>query len=163
MKKYSDIGLSYATQLYDDGLGTDADKTHFTLVYGSPTTFTTAFNLFPDVNLKLHTFNASAFDMQSRYYPSQHREAGVPLDSRVPWGKTDWMHFAAAYCQDDTKRMFVNDVHGFVADRLNDAPFSDRFFVTGDRTGQSFDYRARPVVGGHFAVLAMDGPSIVSG
>lgn len=163
MKNYSDTGMGYATQLYDDRLGTDPNKTHFTLVYGNATSFTTAFNLFPDVNLKLGTFNASAFDMQSRYYPSQRREAGVPLDTRVPWGKTDWMHFAAAYCRNDTKSMFVNDVHGFVADRLNDAPFSDRYFVTGDRTGRSFDYRARPVVGGHFALLAMDGASSVSG
>ncbi len=163
MANYSDVGTGFATQLYDDGLGTDPEKTHFTLVYGNSSSWTTAFNLFPDVNLKLHTFNSSAFGMESAYYPSKRLEAGVPLDPRVPWGKTDWMHFAAAYCQNGTRNMFVNDVHAFIANGNNDVPFSDRYFVTGNLVGKYNGYKARPVVGGHFALLALDGPATVSG
>lgn len=163
LTNYSDIGTRYATQLYDDGLGTDANKSHFTLVYGNDSTFTTAFNLYPDYLLKLGTFNQSAFDMESRYYPSQHLAAGVPLDSRVAWAKTDWMQFAGAYCHDDTKTMFVNDVHAYLTNGKNQVPFSDRYYVSGDGAGASFDYKARPVVGGHFAELALAGPASVSG
>lgn len=163
MTNYSDVGQKYAMHLYDDGLGTDPEKTHFTLVYANSSSWTTAFNLYPDVLLKLHTFNSSAFDMESAYYPSKRLEVGVPLDDRVLWGKTDWMHFAAAYCQNQTRDMFVNDVHAFMTDRSNDVPFSDRYYVTGDLAGESFGYKARPVVGGHFALLAMVGPSTISG
>ena len=163
MDNYTAVGLNYSSVLYDQGLGTDANKTHFTLEYGNDTTFTTAFNLYPSVLLNLSTFPTAAFDMETAFYPTVREEAGVPLDSRVDWGKTDWMHFAAAYATDDTTRdLFINDVHAFISEASpdNQVPFSDKYFVTGDagdEVGAYDGYRARPVVGGHFAVLALGG------
>ena len=167
MDNYTAAGLDFANQLYDQGLGTDAKKTHFTLTYGNDTSFTTAFNLYPSTLLNLSTFPAEAFEMETTYYPTIRAEAGIPLDSRVDLGKTDWMHFAAAYTTNTmTRDIFINDVHAFIsqASNNNQVPFSDRYFVTGDQgnpVGGYSAFRARPVVGGHFASLALNGPKPV--
>ena len=164
--RYSAIGRSNAQQLYTQGLATDAAKTHFTLNYpgsANANTYTTAFNLFPDALLKLGTFPQAAFDMQAAYYPTVRAAGGVPLDSRVPWGKTDWMQFAGAASPgraNGTREMFIEDVHRFVSNGLNQVPFSDQWNVAGDRNGRALGWRARPVVGGHFAHLAMTGAGL---
>ena len=159
-QNYTEIGLRYADQLYAQGLATSEGKGHFLLQYGGGgTTYTTAFNLYPDTLLKLRTFSQAAFDMQAAYYPTRRDDAGVALDNRVPWSKTDWMLFSGASSpgpNNSTQIMFINDVHQFISNGLNDAPFSDRFFVKGSQAGRSDDFRARPVVGGHFAVLALE-------
>lgn len=165
MQNYTEIGLRYANEIYDQGLPTGDEHAHFLLQYpGDSTTYTTAFNLYPDALLKLKTFPQAAFDMQVAYYPTVRAEAGVPLDSRVPWGKTDWMIFSGASSPGSnrsTQIMFIDDIHQFLTNGLNDAPFSDRFLVRGSRAGQSDGFRARPVVGGHFAILALGGSSTV--
>lgn len=164
--RYTAIGKSYANQLYNQGLGTDAAKTHFTLNYpGSvhANTYATAFNLFPDALLKLGTFPQAAFDMEAAYYPTVRATGGVPLDSRVGWGKTDSMQFAGAASPgraNGTREMFIDDVHAFISNGLNEVPFSDRWTLAGDRNGHALGYRARPVVGGHFAHLAMEGSGL---
>lgn len=158
--RYTEIGLQYSDALYAQGLATDAGKTHFLLQYGRSDTYTTAFNLFPDTLLKLGTFPPAAFAMQAAFYPTVRTEAGVPLDNRVPWGKTDWMLFAGASSpgpDDATRQLFINDIHAFIDNGLNSAPFSDRYTVTGTKAGQFDSFRARPVIGGHFAVLALEG------
>ena len=61
----------------------------------------------------------------------------------------------------DVRDMFVNDVHAFMSNGLNTAPFSDKYFVENngsDVQGTFNGYRARPVVGGHFGLLALSGP-----
>ncbi|KAL9118607.1 MAG: hypothetical protein Q9187_004847 [Circinaria calcarea] len=163
MDNYTTVGLNFADQLYGQGLGTDAEKTHFTLTYGNDNSFTTAFNLYPSTLLNLSTFPTEAFEMETIYYPTIRAEAGIPLDSRVDLGKTDWMHFAAAYTTNTmTRDLFINDVHAFISQASNDnqVPFSDKYFVSGDQgnpVGGYSGFRARPVVGGHFATLALDG------
>ena len=155
---YSDVGRNHSDLLYNQGLGTDPNKTHFTLEYGNDTTYSTVFNLYEDILLQLGTFPAEAYEMETAFYPTVRAEAGVPLDSRVQWSKTDWMLFAAAYCTDNaTREMFVDDVYGFINNQMpvNQVPFSDRFYVTGDMVGQYYDFRARPVIGGEYAILAL--------
>ncbi|KAL8737725.1 MAG: hypothetical protein Q9181_001410 [Wetmoreana brouardii] len=169
-QNYTNIGLGYANELYNNGLATDPGKTHFLLQYpeslnNGSDTYSTVFNLYPDSLLGLNTFPQAAFDMQAAFYPTQQATAGVPLDSRVPWAKTDWQLFAASSSpgpDSSTRDLFINDIHAFISNGLNTAPFSDRYFVrpgptdTGgpDVVGGYNAYRARPTVGGHFAVLA---------
>lgn len=164
---YTDTGFRYAHTLYHDGKGTDAAKTHFTLEYGVDSSWTTAFNLFPDLLLDLQTFNRSAFDMQSAYYPTQRQAAGVPLDTRTDWGKTDWMFFAAGSSSPATQKMFVDDVWNYIAQGtgLNQVPFGDRYIVSNAKGGVPGSYLAiknRPTVGAHFSLLAKNGPGSVT-
>lgn len=160
LPRYTETGLQYSDALYGHGLGTDAGRTRFLLQYGRNESYTTAFNLYPDTLLKLGTFPRAAFDMQAAFYPTVRAEAGVPLDNRVKWGKTDWMLFAGASSpgpNDATRELFIDDVHEFISNGLNSAPFGDRYTVTGSEAGKYDSFRARPVVGGHFAVLALEG------
>ncbi|KAI9838479.1 MAG: hypothetical protein M1837_002471 [Sclerophora amabilis] len=162
--QYWDSGMEFANALYSEGLGTDEERTHFTLTYDNMTSWTTSFNLFPDKLLELGTFDEDAFTMQTNYYSTVREEGGVPLDSRLDWAKTDWDIFSAAMADKSTSETFINDVHGFLANgpNLNNEPFSDRFHVSakdGSTVRGFYDYRARPVVGGHFAILALNGDS----
>ena len=86
---------------------------------------------------------------------------------RSDWGKTDWMLWAAAIAQqsgnEDVRNMFVDDVHTFISNGQSNIPFGDRFFVStngSDEAGTWDSYRARPVVGGHFALMALNGPTM---
>ena len=162
--RYTEIGLQYSDALYAQGLGTDASKTHFLLQYGRSDSYTTAYNLYPDTLLNLGTFPPAAFDMQAAFYPTVRAEAGVPLDTRVNAGETNWMIFAGASSpgpDNATRELFINDVHAFISNGLNSAPLSDGYTVTGSKAGQSGGLRARPVVGGHFAVLALEESRLV--
>ena len=165
---YSDTGIRFADTLYKDAVGTDAGRTHFTLTMNEDESWGTQYNLFLDVMLNLTTFPTEVYAMETSFYPTVRAERGLALDSRVDWGKTDWMHFAAATAMapgvenEDVRDMFVNDVHAFLTNGQNTAPFSDNFFVITNGTdvvGVYNTYRARPVVGGHFALLALNGPA----
>ncbi|TKA75508.1 hypothetical protein B0A49_05421 [Cryomyces minteri] len=177
-QSYSNTGKAFADVLYGSRAGTDAARNHFTLEEGDDATWTTAFNLFPDVLLDLHTFPPAALDVTAAFYPGVRREAGVPLDSALDWGKTDWMLWAAATSAASAgaragaragggasaRDMFVDDVHALLTNGKTAAPFGDKFVVgaqAGRDVGTADGYRARPVVGGHFALLALDGAGLI--
>lgn len=44
-----------------------------------------------------------------------------------------------------------------MTDPQNNVPFSDRYHVEGPQAGLNYGFKARPVVGGHFALLALQG------
>ena len=176
MTNYSTTGLSFANQLYNGGLGTDSNKSHFTFQYsgGSNATNFSAtwgqtYNLYPDALFNLSTFPQAAFDMQSDYYPTLFPQVantyGVPVYSTVHWARTDWAHFVGSYASNDTRTLFVNEVWSFLnqSTLLDQVPFSDRYNVSGPGRGEYFTYKARPVAGGHYALLAEQyGPSAFS-
>jgi Domain of unknown function (DUF4965)/Domain of unknown function (DUF5127)/Domain of unknown function (DUF1793) len=161
MSNYTDKGKAFANAIYAGGLGTDASKSHFTVFYGNDSSWGTPFNLFPDVLLGLQTFPTAAISMENAWYPQVAKTYGVQLDSRTTWGKTDWMMWAAATALggsdgDAVRDMFVTDIHKFLVNTVaSDAiPFEDRYFVD---TGVVGPFRARPVVGGHWSLLALNG------
>lgn len=169
-QNYSDVGLHFAHELYNQGIGTDPAKTHFTLFSGQQQeedTWALHFNLYLDVLLKLNTFPSEALAMQTNFYPSVRQTGGVPLDSTLGWSKTDWMIFGASTAMapgvndQGVRDMFVDDVHATLTDGVNSVPFTDNFWVksvNGSTIGAAnFGYQARPVVGGHFALLALQG------
>lgn len=164
LQNYSDIGDQHANILWNLGLGTDRveDPTHITLEYPhNKTTFKIIFNLFPDILLSLNTFEKSAFTTESRYLPTVRLEAGIPLDNRQDWTKTDWLLWVAGYVSTSTRDLIVNDIWAFASNGINSWPFSDRFVVSADQgevVGSEVALRARPTVGGHFALLALNGP-----
>ncbi|KAI9686550.1 MAG: hypothetical protein M1822_003561 [Bathelium mastoideum] len=157
---YTQAGDNLANLLYNQTLGTDAQRTHFTRLYPNQTSsWTMAYNLYPDMVLKLDTFSQAAYDMESSYYPTVRATAGVPLDDTTDWSKTDWLTWSGAIASEDTRNMMINDIHQYVTLDLDDVPFSDRIFVSaefGNKSDTYYGYIARPVVGGHFAVMALE-------
>lgn len=77
---------------------------------------------------------------------------GPPLDSRAPdRAKTDWLVWAAAASRaEETRARLLGSVTRYVRQTLNNV-FGDLISVDG---GWSIGFLVRPVVGGHFALLA---------
>ena len=64
---------------------------------------------------------------------------------------TDWQTWTAAIVVDNGVRdMLISDLVKYASSGLNNAPLSDWYDTT---TGSAVGFRARPVVGGHLALL----------
>jgi hypothetical protein len=162
LTEYSNIADSRADLLFAQGLGTDEQKTHFVLQYpDNPSSWKTPYNLYPDVLLGLGTFPKEVHHMSSTFFKSVRGEYGVPLDSRQDWAKSDWNMWLAGTLDESTRSEFVDDLWAFMANGKHNWPFSDRYIATsakGNTPGVPVLCRARPTVGGHFALLALEGP-----
>ncbi|KAJ5342586.1 hypothetical protein N7541_011710 [Penicillium brevicompactum] len=159
---YSRVGDDHANIIFQQGLGTDQNQTHFVLQYPDyPETWKTPYNLFPDVLLGLDTFPKAANQMSSAFFASVRGEYGVPLDNRQDWAKSDWNMWLAGTFERSTRDEFVEDLWAFMTNGKHNWPFSDRYVATseqGNDPGTPILCRARPTVGGHFALLALEGP-----
>ena len=68
---------------------------------------------------------------------------------------------ATADASSKSRQMHIDDIHAYMANGRNDHPFCGRFHVTGVDAGLQYTWRARPVTGGHFAVLAREGADLL--
>lgn len=165
LEEYSEIGEERGELFFNQGLGTDEEKSHFVLEYPDfPDTWKTPYNLFPDVLLGLGTFPAEVHKMSNDFFSSVRGEYGVPLDNRQDWAKSDWNMWLAATFDPATRKEFVDDLWAFMTNGKHTWPFSDRYVASskhGNEPGVPILCRARPTVGGHFALLAMKGPASV--
>ncbi|KAJ5666641.1 hypothetical protein N7462_011050 [Penicillium macrosclerotiorum] len=162
---YSQIGDEHADLFYAQGLGTDDEQTHFMLEYPDfPNTWKIPYNLYPDVLLGLDVFPMEAYLMSSKFFSSVRGEYGVALDNRQDWAKSDWNMWLAGTFEKDTRDEFVDDLWAFMTNGKHNWPFSDRYVSTsskGNEPGVPVLCRARPTVGGHFALLALKGPQSI--
>jgi hypothetical protein len=99
------------------------------------------------------------YDLQSRFYPLVMQRYGLPLDSRHLYTKSDWQFFAAAVASPSTRSQIITAVARWVNETNTDKPFTD-LYETEDEggyadKGDGGQFYARPVVGGHFAALAL--------
>ncbi|KAG9017718.1 hypothetical protein FRB95_007102 [Tulasnella sp. JGI-2019a] len=148
---YSSIASSYVTKWQT--LATATGGTHLTLAYGNSASWGLSYNLYADKLLKLNLFPASVYTMQTAWYKTVEGAYGIPLDTRHTYTKSDWEIWTSAIVTDTTLRNFlVTSVKNFAADGLNSSPFGDWYETT---TGASEGFRARPVVGGHLALLVL--------
>ena len=162
LAEYSRIGQARADLFFTQGCGTDEEKTHFALQYpDKPASWKIPYNLYPDVLLDLQTFPGAAYQMGSTFFKSVRAEYGVPLDSRQDWAKSDWNMWLAGTLDPSTRDEFVDDLWAFMTNGKHHWPFSDRYVATsakGRSPGMPVLCRARPTVGGHFALMALQGP-----
>ncbi|KAF7714464.1 Uncharacterized protein PECH_004944 [Penicillium ucsense] len=162
---YSQIGNDRADLLFRQSLGTNEYQTHFTLQYpGHSRTWKIPYNLYPDLLLDLQTFPEEAFSMGSRFFNSVRGEYGVALDNRQDWAKSDWNMWLAGTFEPNTRDEFVDDLWAFMTNGKHHWPFSDRYISTashGGEAGVPILCRARPTVGGHYALLALKGPRTI--
>jgi hypothetical protein len=118
------------------------------------------------------------YQMQSDWYHAVLQKYGLPLDSRHLYTKSDWEFFAAAVTGKKTRTEILTSVAKWVnetsvgksaceilpkkktiTDQLCDLdrPFTDLYETEGDGGfPQGIYFMARPVVGGHFAFLALE-------
>ncbi|CAK3896735.1 related to glutaminase A [Lecanosticta acicola] len=158
---YSDIADDFAKTIYDDGLGLNDNKSHFTYNYGDNDNWNVIFASFSDVFLNLTTFPQNAWDLQARWYLSEIQEAGLafagPVSDRgVDWALTDWnIMTAAALGSEDLTREIVNTTHAFLTNGINEIPFGTKYYVSGSDAGVWIANKARSTVGTHFSIAAL--------
>jgi hypothetical protein len=161
---YTSAGKEFADKIWTDRLGTDADGTHFLIQYGIDPWFL-VYNHYPDLLFGLNAFPDEAYNATAAFYPSVRSAAGVPLDGSIGWGQTNWQSFVAATVSGDTRDILISDLHTYISNGLNSAPFCDRYWVENSGSsvaGQEFSFRARPTLGSHFALAALSGANIWS-
>ncbi|GBE79652.1 DUF1793-domain-containing protein [Sparassis latifolia] len=148
---YSSIASSYVQQWQQ--LATSSDGQHLTLAYGNDSTWGLSYNMYADKLLNTSLIPSSVYEMQTAWYPTVLNTYGVPLDTRHTYTKSDWQLWTAALVSSTTVRdTFVDSVYKYAADGLNSQPLGDWYeTLNGDVDG----FRARPVVGGHLALLAL--------
>lgn len=95
------------------------------------------------------------YKKQSKWYDNVRQKYGLPLDSRNLQTKSDWEFFAVAVATSSVRSEILQSVALWVNETVTDRPFTDLYQTEdkGDYPGVRFF--ARPVVGGHFAFLAL--------
>ena len=154
---YTAIAHDYITRWVDLGINKADNPPHSILNYGNETTHGLLYNLYNDRLLGLNLVPQEIYDIQSAFYPTIKEKYGVPLDTRNPYyTKSDWEVFCAAVASKETRDMFIGDLAKWVNETANSHPFTD-LYQTNDGTQPSgIDFKARPVMGGLFALLLLD-------
>lgn len=159
------------------------DNTHAKVAYDWYGSWTTIYNLYADAQLCFHLDGTSVspyppstqgqkhlnpldsdktgfvprhiYQKQSIWYHYVRQKYGLPLDSRHLYTKTDWEFFAMAVASEDVRSEILESVAKWVNETVTDRPFTDLHNTEGDGGFPGPNFFARPVIGGHFAFLAL--------
>ncbi|BGP39357.1 hypothetical protein JCM10449v2_003295 [Rhodotorula kratochvilovae] len=160
---YRAVAKAYAVEWSKMALTDKSGARHAKLAYQDEDSWGTLYNLYGDRALNLKLFDRQLYKDQGVWYRSKLEEYGLPLDSRHPWAKTDWHIFAAASATDAKGRdSFVDNLVKYLTAGKVDAPFPDLYetptasFPGREGLDWPIYFIARPVVGGHFALLALE-------
>ncbi|CRG85914.1 UPF0202 protein [Talaromyces islandicus] len=157
--------------------GMSRDGTHAKLAYDWYGSWTTLYNLYADAQLCFHLDGATSrtdgfaqtllkpkkqgfvprhiYQKQSNWYHYVRQKYGLPLDSRHLYTKTDWEFFSMAVASEQTRSEILESVARWVNETETDRPFTDLHETEGGGGYPGIFFIARPVIGGHFAFLAL--------
>ncbi|KAI4617594.1 uncharacterized protein J4E87_008230 [Alternaria ethzedia] len=154
---YTAIAHDYITRWIDLGINKADNPPHSILNYGNETTHGLLYNLYNDRLLGLNLVPQEIYDIQSAFYPTIKEKYGVPLDTRNRYyTKSDWEIFCAAVASKETRDMFIGDLAKWVNETPNSHPFTDLYQTNDGTQPPGIDFKARPVMGGLFALLLLD-------
>ncbi len=154
---YGDTARDYIAKWQGYAINTEADQPHTTLSYGDNASHGLLYNLYANslLGFGYDFVPRSVYDDQSAFYPTVALEYGVPLDTRHTWTKTDWMMWTAAIASEDTRDVFIRLLADWIPRTPTNKAFTDLYdAATGDYPS-GLNFIARPVAGGHFALLAL--------
>ncbi|KAF2101273.1 DUF1793-domain-containing protein [Rhizodiscina lignyota] len=99
------------------------------------------------------------YTAQSKFYGLTLQRYGLPLDSRHLYAKSDWLFNAAAIVHPSLRREILDRYAHWVNSTATDLPLTDLFETEDEDGGWGGGVRffARPVVGAHWAGLALRG------
>jgi hypothetical protein len=113
--------------------------------------------MYNDRLLALDLVPQEIYDIQSNFYPTIKENYGVPLDTRNRfYTKGDWEVFCAAIASIETRDMFISDLARWVGETSSSKAFTDLYETSDGTQPGGIDFKARPVVGGMFALLLLD-------
>jgi hypothetical protein len=82
---------------------------------------------------------------------------GLPLDSRHLYTKSDWAFQAAAVASPEVRDSIIYATAKWLNETSTNKPFSDLYDTEGSGGfAEGTEFKARPVVGSHFAGLALE-------
>ncbi|KKY31115.1 putative glutaminase-like protein [Diaporthe ampelina] len=151
---YDATAEEYLPQWQNFGVNLDASPPHSVLTYNDPSSHGLLYNIYADRLLGLNFVPQQIYDIQSEFYPTLATDFGVPLDTRHNWIKSDWELWAAAVASEETKKMFIDKQVYWINNTPQTIPYGD--LIDGDTGGYTPNqFRARPVMGGMFSLLAL--------
>ncbi|KAA8646204.1 hypothetical protein EYZ11_001494 [Aspergillus tanneri] len=177
---YKNISHTYIKKWEEYGMS--RDQTHAKLAYDWYGSWTTIYNLYADAQLCFHLdatdlsarSSTSQFPLQpphhsqktgfvpryiyqrqSIWYHYVRQKYGLPLDSRHLYTKTDWEFFSMAVASKPVRSEILQSVAKWINETATDRPLTDLHNTEGDGGFPNPFFFARPVVGGHFAFLAL--------
>jgi hypothetical protein len=153
--RYGPIAADYLEKWRGYGINSAATPPHTTLNYGNDTTYSLLYNLYADRLLDLGFVSQDVYDMQSAFYPTAARDWGIPNDTRHAWAKTDWALFCAAIASKATQDFIHGLVVKWISGTSITTPFPDIYQADTGAYGDAPQFKARPVMGGSFALLAL--------
>jgi hypothetical protein len=143
----------YAGTWQQNSLDTDQDHLDFT--EGGTGTWGDLYNAYLDTLLGTNLVPTAIAEMQAGWYQDNLNTYGLLLEStHTTWAKADWNAWTAAWLRDYP---IAGELYSALAAYLNATPdlvgFSDFYNPT---TGANLaNFRARPVVGAMYALLAL--------
>ena len=111
------------------------------------------YNLVWDRLLGLDLIPDTFYEKEIASYLPRMERYGLPLDSRAPYSKTDWILWTAAMAPEEDFPKFVAPVADYLRQTDTRVPFSD---YCDTETGRYEKFIARSVQGGLFMPLLMD-------
>jgi hypothetical protein len=157
------------------------DRSHAKVSYDWYGSWTTLYNLYADALLCFHLDLPSPalllekssgptplkptkqgfvprhiYQKQSIWYHNVRQKYGLPLDSRHLYTKTDWEFFAMAVAHECVRSEILESVAKWINETVTDRPLTDLHDTEGEGGYPGITFTARPVVGGHFAFLALE-------
>ena len=181
-KFYRNISSTYVGKWEEFALS--RDKTHVKLAYDWYGSWTTLYSLYADSLLCFHLEDAAkdyeyvhphggqkpikapknatgliprrVYQMSSDWYHAVRQKYGLPLDSRHLYTKTDWEFFAMAVAAPKVRADILQSVAKWVNETVTDRPLTDLHETEGYGEFPGPRFFARPVIGGHFAFLALE-------
>ncbi|KAF3491576.1 glutaminase [Arthroderma uncinatum] len=180
-KYFKNISDTYITKW--EGFGFSRDGTHAKLSYDWYGSWTTLYNMFADALLCFHLDGTEhdththkldeqkpitpppgkvgfiprrVYEKQSKWYGIVRQKYGLPLDSRHLYAKTDWEFFAMAVSSPSVRGEILQSVAKWVNETATDRALTDLHKTEEDGGFPGPNFFARPVVGGHFAFLALE-------
>jgi hypothetical protein len=154
---YSSTAHAYIAQWQNLGIAHDANPPHATLAYGQNDSHGLLYNLYADAVVQTNLVPHSVYETQSSFYPTIATTYGVPLDTRHGYTKSDWEMWAAAVAGPATREMFISDLAKWIGTTPSAGPATDLYETDTGDYANGIQFKARPVVGGWFGLLALNG------
>ncbi len=111
------------------------------------------YNLVWDKLLDLNLLPEDFYRREIESYLPKMERYGLPLDSRAPYSKTDWILWTAAMAEPEHFGAFVKPVADYLRESDSRVAFSDYYDT---QSGRYEKFIARSVQGGLFMPLLMD-------